>query len=367
MLNFKQAQAHFFKGDTRLSSKPVQYRMDFTHECNLNCPMCLQNHTVSKARFPAEFTREIFDEKHYAWVSEFILVGGEPLVIPESIEFIRRLSKTDPGECQLTLSTNGLLLDKFWPEIRKFKNVLFAVSLDSCDPKTYESIRIGSSWQKVLKNILEIERTRQNDSWRGWQIVSGNLVMKSTIQRLPELVRFAHKHKFDNRFTVIWGLKNRGENIFVYNWLLDSIPKWKENLDEAVELADKLSLGYPTRANLTGIRRLLLTKPWVIRSKALMVAALFGKRELEMILLDKVKSCLSSPKSLSRGSKFLIAIEEWERRYKGNRATRVFWKVCIYPVILIMVFIFSVCKFLSSFIFRQALRIRKKIRDLFGT
>ena len=335
--------------------------MDFTYECNLKCKMCYQRNLYTKTRFPRFFIDEFIDKRYYLHAGEIALVGGEPLVIPESINFMQRLAEIGPGECQLLLSTNGLLLDKFWEDIRAFKRVLFAISLDSCDPKTYESIRIRAKWDTIQAILDKIEHTISSEPWRAWKVIFGNLIMKSTITQLPQMLRFGYEHKFANRFGLIEGPQHTDENIFVHNWLLDSMPMWKGTLESSVEIADKFCSDYPTKQNLMGIRQLLLTKPWVTRSRAYLTHRLFGERGLGYIYRDKISRCLSSSAKISMASRLLLTIEKSEGRYKDNLFVWLLWSSFAYPMFLTIVSVIS-NRYLALAIYRF-LRLSQIIKE----
>lgn len=362
--NFRKAEEHFLQGDTVLSSKPLSYRMDFTHECNLRCKMCFQDHAPMETRFPKDFIEKFFKEEFYVHAGGVILVGGEPLVIPESIDFLRRLAEVDPGECQLTLSTNGLLLDRFWKEIKTFRRVVFAISLDSCDPKTYESIRVGGKWEQIMANLEEINHIRHTETQRDWRLIFGNIIMKSTIVQLPRMLRFGHKHKFDNRFGPIFGLKNTDENIFIYNWLLDDLLGWKDILDQAIELTDDFCPNYPTRSNLVGLRHILLMKPWVTRLKAYIVRRFFGPEALSDVLKDKFTRYFFPSAKMSAGTNFLMAFEKLEYKCKNSFVTRQAWNLFVYSSLVLIVILLGIYRHFPL-VMRRRLNIRQKIFNYF--
>ncbi len=364
--NFRQAEYHFLRGDTVLTSKPVSYRMDFTYECNLRCKMCFQSHIPMKTRFPRNFIEKFFSERFYNHAGGIVLVGGEPLVVPESLEFLYRLAKVSPGECQLTLSTNGLLLDKFWNDIKAFRRVLFTISLDSCDPNTYESIRVGAKWQRICANLDEIKRVIHTEPERDWRVVFGNIVMKSTIVQLLEMLCFGYEHKFENRFGPIFGLKNTDENIFIYNWLLDDIPMWKNTLDQSIKLADELCPNYPTKQNLVGLRHILMMKPWITRSKAYVIRKLFGPTALDDILRDKLARCFFPSVKISVGTSFLIALEDLEHKCKNNLVTKLAWNLFAYPLLLSIVSMSHTYKYVPQAV-RRRLNIKERISGLLCT
>ncbi len=293
--NYKQAVENFINGDTVLTSKPVTYRMDVTNECNLRCKMCYQNHDprTYETRFPQFFIEDFFNKGYYKHAGEVLLVGGEPLFVPESVEIIKRLSKIGPGECQLNLQTNGLLFDKYWEEIKTFKNAYFAISMDGCNAMTYEKIRRGGKWDNLLSILRKISHVTSSDKWRKWKVYHAHVVMRSNISELPQMLRFASDYDADIGFSPMYGTDFKDENIFIYNFLLEDILGWKETLDKSIEMANELCLNPMARDTLIFVRKLLLAEPWITRSKENLIRQSLGESGLQKIFHDKVKTIIS--------------------------------------------------------------------------
>ncbi|RJP58347.1 MAG: tetratricopeptide repeat protein [Deltaproteobacteria bacterium] len=289
--NYRDAYGHYVKGDTLLTSKPVSYRMDVTNECNIRCKMCYQNHDPRTyfTRFPRFFIDDFFDKGYYEHAGEIVLVGGEPLFVPESLEIIKRFSKIGPGECQLNLQTNALLFEKYWDEIKTFKNAYFAISMDGCNSATYENIRSGGRWTKLLSILETIQRIIAADKWRRWKTYHAHIVMKSNILELPQMLRFAVDHNADVGFSPMFFTDCKDENIFIYNWLLDDIPEWRAALDQSIEMVGELGLKSFARETLIFVRKLLLIEPWIRRSSGEAILRSEGESGLQKIFDDKVK------------------------------------------------------------------------------
>lgn len=87
-----------------------------------------------------------------AGISRFKITGGEPLVRKDCAELAGMLKKV-PGVRQVTMTTNGILLDQCLP--RLLENGLDAVniSLDTLSAKTYERITGRAEFARVFHNI----------------------------------------------------------------------------------------------------------------------------------------------------------------------------------------------------------------------
>lgn len=291
--NYDRAFEHYCNGDTLLTSQPVSYRMDVTNECNLNCIMCDQNHDprANRDRFPRFFIDHFFDAGYFSAAGEIVLVGGEPLFVDESIEIIKRAVKLGTGECQLNLQTNGLLIRKYWQEIKQFKNAYFAISIDGCTKSTYEKIRRGGDWNELLATLDIIQATAANDSWRSWNMYHAHVVMRSNLLELPRMLEFAHRYNAGAGFSPMYDTDNRKENIFLFNWLLEDIPVWKSLLDQSIEMASAPRFNALAQNSLILVCKLLLAEPWITREKETLIRQYAGIEGLRKIFHLKVRQC----------------------------------------------------------------------------
>jgi MoaA/NifB/PqqE/SkfB family radical SAM enzyme len=156
--------------------------------CNLECRMCprlLEGH--SEGLMPLErFHRLVPLMRHLEAV---ILTGyGEPLLHPHLHEFVAvaRSCGSLPR-----LSTNGTILSA-----EKAARLLDAgldnlqVSIDAGTKGTFEHIRVGGNWERVLRNseaFHSMVRDRGLAVGSGWVFV----VMRSNYRELPLAVRHA--------------------------------------------------------------------------------------------------------------------------------------------------------------------------------
>ena len=100
-----------------------------TEHCNLNCQMC---NTFSPIAEPAYYNVEHYEidcEKLSKLLKKrthkIILMGGEPLLHPELVKFMKITRKLFPSyTTKIELLTNGILLlsmsDEFWQTIKKY-------------------------------------------------------------------------------------------------------------------------------------------------------------------------------------------------------------------------------------------------------
>ena len=128
-------------------------RISLTDRCNLRCRYCMPEgiELVSmKNILTYEEIERICRAAAEIGISKLKITGGEPLVRLGCAELIGRL-KQIPGIRQVTMTTNGVLLKKYLPEL--LGNGLDAVniSLDTLDEAKFEAI----TGRNHLKDVLE--------------------------------------------------------------------------------------------------------------------------------------------------------------------------------------------------------------------
>jgi GTP 3',8-cyclase len=89
-----------------------------------------------------------------AGITKIRITGGEPLVRKGIADFIAELSRI-PGIDDISITTNGILLQSAAPALRKAGLKRINISLDSLDPKKYSMITRGGAVANVIAGIRQ--------------------------------------------------------------------------------------------------------------------------------------------------------------------------------------------------------------------
>lgn len=177
-----------------LGIRPLKLEMDVTTQCNLRCTMCY----FSDPRFSkraredvaveafARTAREVFP--HCGLVS--LSFGTEPLLHPRLPELLELVAAE--GVPWRYLITNAQLLDE--RQIEAFVRVPlhgFSVSIDAATASTYERIRRGGRWDRLLENLEALQEAKRRAGSEYPRITFNFVMMRSNVDELPELVRLA--------------------------------------------------------------------------------------------------------------------------------------------------------------------------------
>lgn len=85
-------------------------------------------------------------------VTKVRITGGEPLVRRDVVELVSRLARID-GVQDLSLTTNGVLLDELAAPLRRAGLARLNVSLDSLTPQTFERLTRRDLFARVMRGI----------------------------------------------------------------------------------------------------------------------------------------------------------------------------------------------------------------------
>jgi len=142
----------------------------FSNICNLSCRMCFSESSSARQDLDRLLGRKVFQTTKDVWkidtfmdyidhVEELYFAGGEPLIDP-SLEWLldKIILHKKNQDITLRINTNLTFLpSSLLEKIKKFKRVFMIISCDWYE-KSYEYIRIWSSWENFLKNLIKTQK-----------------------------------------------------------------------------------------------------------------------------------------------------------------------------------------------------------------
>lgn len=173
-------------------------RVSLTDRCNLRCNYCL----------PEEFNDWLPNEKLLTTdellrvirvavncrITEVRLTGGEPLLRPDIVEIVSRISKLENAP-QLSLTTNGIRLAALAQDLKNAGLVRINVSLDTLRPDRFNEMTHRDRFDDVVKGLKAAKDT-------GLAPIKINSVLMPGVNEdeATELVHWAMAEGFQLRF-----------------------------------------------------------------------------------------------------------------------------------------------------------------------
>jgi len=148
------------RADSSIAPTPLRLEFNVHNSCNLQCVMChgLASSAIRSQRedlnpLPNPYDDSFVDqlEPFLPYVVETEFIGGEPFLIPLYLKIWKRMSGVNP-KTRISILTNATTLEDGIRELLESINCWIHVSIDSHRKGTYESIRRGASYDRVMAN-----------------------------------------------------------------------------------------------------------------------------------------------------------------------------------------------------------------------
>ena len=196
-----------------------------TSKCNLHCRHC---RGMTRGDLTTERARKLVAEiakLHPGWV---IVEGGEPLLREDLFELLELMRQK---QLDVHLITNGMLLTPELLTALKQLGIKVMISIDGATPETYEAIRIGANFERVVQAA--------RDCFREGLLEAINFtVMKRNYLEIPGILELAASIGV-KRVTFI-GLKACED----YRDELPSAQEYKEAIKLACQTALKVGVEF---------------------------------------------------------------------------------------------------------------------------
>lgn len=174
-------------------------RISLTDRCNLRCEYCMPEDGI-RNKIPHDDMLSL--EELYEITKAFVdlginkirFTGGEPLVRYGAVDFIKRVNALE-GVREVTLTTNGIMLNDYLDELLDAGVKRLNISLDTLDPEKYKKITRGGDIHRVLTAI-------ENARAKGIKPIKINTVLIGGFNddEIPELVEMTRDGGMDVRF-----------------------------------------------------------------------------------------------------------------------------------------------------------------------
>lgn len=181
----------------KLAGKPYALMIETTSICNLRCTFCFTREAEQKRKSKflsfGQF-KKIIDEVKYHTIYINLWFAGEPLINKELDEMVDYANKNNIITC---ISTNATLLTK--ERIQKLidaKLDKLIISFDGAAKETYEKIRIGAEFEKVVQNIKNLISMKKDRPFVSVQFV----VTKNNEKEIPAFRQLVKELNVDEAY-----------------------------------------------------------------------------------------------------------------------------------------------------------------------
>jgi len=172
------------------------------------------------------------------YLEELIIFGGEPFACRTTREIIFGEKIKKFPHIHFSTITNGSLLDdRIIEKLKRLKLGSFSFSLDSCNEKTYEQIRINARYAITFSNIENFVRKRDNGEIRIRDIEANFTIQNNNYHEIKDFVRFAHSLNIRAAFGFV-------NDTYELHDMIDEVRmSMEEGIAEAQSLGDTAASG----------------------------------------------------------------------------------------------------------------------------
>lgn len=206
----------------------LSLRITLTNRCNVNCLYCHHDGMVkSKDEMTADELYTICKVAKNIGVKKIRLSGGEPLLKKDIVEAVKKISSI--GFKDISMTTNGILLEKYAQDLKDAGLDRVNVSLDTLNRETFEFITQKDYLEDAKKGILKAVEV-------GLYPVKINMVIMKDINQneIDNMFDFCKKNNIVLQLIELIESENCDDDKFSadYHYKLDDIEK------ELADIAD---------------------------------------------------------------------------------------------------------------------------------
>lgn len=191
------------RGDAVVNALPMRFTLELTADCNLHCFMCdCENHRnkgravgIKKFAMPEKIFHDIVRAVFPRIQQMNPTVVGEPFVLGY---FDQLLEACERYHVKLDLITNGMLMRG--PRLRRLMPHLaeIRISFDGGTKPTFDHIRTGADFNKVIANVGELAALRRELGLRRSVRTMFNVtILRENVEELARIVEIAADNDID--------------------------------------------------------------------------------------------------------------------------------------------------------------------------
>jgi sulfatase maturation enzyme AslB (radical SAM superfamily) len=199
------------KKPLELAQGPQLLSLNYDFTCNLSCPSCreeVRGMEPDKQDRLITFQNNLLKSDLIRNARRLTVTGaGEPFASKVFMNLFSKINRKDLPNIKVTLRTNGLLLTPSnWTKIKNMHYAvdMISISVDAATKETYQSVRRGGNFDRLLKNLYYIRGLKKTHQFK---IKFNFVVQRGNYREMPQFVQFARRFDCDRvAFTKIINL-----------------------------------------------------------------------------------------------------------------------------------------------------------------
>lgn len=217
-------------------------RISLTDQCNFRCLYCMPDEHYEflpgEQLMSAQEIEQIAGVFVGLGVNKIRLTGGEPLVRKDFRDILIRLSNLP---VQLSITSNGVLIDKYFDDFERAGLRSLNISLDTLQKEKFERITKRKVFDKVWSNAAKALK-------RGFRVKLNVVAMQGVNEdEIGDFVDLLIKYPFDVRFIEFMPFDGN-------HWHLDKVLTFKEIIEFIQSRYELIKLEDPSNSTSKNYR-----------------------------------------------------------------------------------------------------------------
>jgi len=184
----------------RKPSRIEHLRLAIDDSCNLRCPSCRKSMIFHKEGSAYRLGLRLAD-KINDWLYSYqhpiqVHIGsdGDPFASHVYRHFMEQTPERD--NIKYSILTNGLMFKEFHSRVPNvIKNLKeLGVSIDGATKETYEKLRLGGKWEKILEGL---ECMAEQKRKHGFRFILHYVVQKDNFHEMQEIIDLGEQYNAD--------------------------------------------------------------------------------------------------------------------------------------------------------------------------
>ena len=188
-------------GDRVLDYYPKQLEIGVDRTCNLCCSSCRQKHITQvspKERDLLDLCMSVLREARRDIKILSLLSSGEVFYSKFCLELLQSLDRTEYPHMKVDILTNGQLInDETWRKIGPGADFIksVSISIDAAKKETYEILRGGGRWERLLDNMEFVKNLREHGKLDEFSI--NFVISEKNFREMPDFVMLGERYNVD--------------------------------------------------------------------------------------------------------------------------------------------------------------------------
>lgn len=191
---------------TEIDLLPAVFNFCYDKSCNLKCPSCrvcsITNNSGIEyekiSNFQAKLLNEIDDHIRKNDTRFNICGAGEPFASRSFKNFLFSVDGSVYPKLKVAIQSNGTLFDQnTWDKMRKIQENIeyIIISIDAASESTYNQIRLGGNYNKLIDNLKFLSELRKNGKIKELNLAF--VVQKRNYAEMVDVIRLSKELNAD--------------------------------------------------------------------------------------------------------------------------------------------------------------------------